>query len=225
MSGTTDPASEPTDNAEWARATDQRINALENSTSLRCGDWVLSTSADGALIASNVNGGSVILAKKPAGGENDPDAIEDPAVPSVSVALAGTQSIASGSPGSAVIFDSVIAEMGGNWTGGLRSFSSVMVPVGGTYMITAHGTFSAANIRQAIAISVDGVARFGGKSVGSTGNIDISAWAMGLLTLNAGQAVGVLAYCSSSSNLEPIGTPAWSTPSAVLSLALVTKLE
>src|SRR4051812_13256704 len=103
MSGTTDPASEPTDNAEWARATDQRINSLENSTSVRAGDWVLSTSADGALIASNVNGGSVILAKKPAGGENDPDAIEDPAVPSVSVALAGTQSIASGSPGSAVI--------------------------------------------------------------------------------------------------------------------------
>lgn len=223
MSGTTDPANEPADNAEWARATDQRINSLENSTSLRAGDWVLTTSADGALIASNINGGSVILAKKPAEGENDPDAIEDPVVPSVSVSLAGTQAITSS--GTAVLFDSVIAEVGGNWTGGLRTFSSVMVPVAGTYMITASGTFSGANLRYAVAISVDGIARFGGKSVGSTGNIDIGAWAVGLLPLNAGQAVGVLAYASSSTNLEPIGTPAWNTPSAVLSLAMITKLE
>lgn len=223
MSGSTDPVSAPTDNAEWARQTDQRVGALENSASVRVGSWVLSTSADGNLIGSYADGGSVVLAKKPAGGETDPDAIEDPVVPSVSVALAATQSVSSS--GTPVIFDSVLAEVGGDWTGGLRTFNSVVVPVGGTYMITAMATFSTSNLRYAVAVSVDGIARLGGKSVGSTGNVDIGAWAMGLLPLNAGQAVGILAYASSTSNLEPIGTPAWNTPSAVLSLGLITKLE
>lgn len=223
MSGSTDPVAAPTDNAEWARQTDQRVNALENSASVRVGAWVLSTSDDGNLIASHSDGGSVVLAKKPAGGETDPDAIEDPVIPSVSVALSATQSVTSS--GTPVIFDSVLAEVGGDWTGGLRTFNSVVVPVGGTYMMTASGTFSGANLRYAVAISVDGVARFGGKSVGSTGNVDIGAWAVGMLPLNAGQAVGIIAYASSTTNLEPLGAPAWNTPSAVLSLALITKLE
>lgn len=223
MSGSTDPVAAPTDNAEWARQTDQRVNALENSASVRVGSWVLSTSDDGNLIASYADGGSVVLAKKPAGGEVDPDAIEDPVVPSVSVALSATQSVSSS--GTPVVFDSVLAEVGGDWTGGLRTFNSVVVPVGGTYMMTASGTFAGANLRYAVAISVDGVARFGGKSVGSTGNVDIGAWAVGMLPLNAGQAVGIIAYASSTTNLEPLGAPAWNTPSAVLSLALITKLE
>jgi hypothetical protein len=225
MTGTTDQANEPTDNAEWARSADQRLSALENPTNQRIGSWVLSESADGNLIASYATGGSTVLAKKPAGGETDPDAIEDPITPSVSVALNATQAITSGSPGTAVIFDSVLAEVGGNWTGGLRSFNSVNVPVAGTYMITAYAGFAAANIRQAVAITVDGVPQIGGKSVGSTGNVDIGAWAMGLLTLAAGKAVGILAYCSSASNIEVMGTPSWNTPAAVLSLALITRAE
>lgn len=136
MSGTTDPVSAPTDNAEWARQTDQRINSLENSSSVRVGAWVLSTSDDGNLIASHSNGGSRVLAVKPPDGETDPDAIEDAANPSV-CATRVTPFAVPASPGGVVRFDGVSSENGGNWTGGKNDFDSIIVPVPGSYWVSA----------------------------------------------------------------------------------------
>ncbi len=76
MSGTPKvPA--PKDDEDWARNTQRRVEGLENPTAQRVGDWVISTSDAGSLIASNVNGGAVVLAAKPKDGEKDPDSISD----------------------------------------------------------------------------------------------------------------------------------------------------
>jgi hypothetical protein len=226
MSGTTDQPNEPTDNAEWARATDQRITSLENPTSQRIGEWVLSTSDNGNLIASHMNGGSTVLAKKPTEGEVDPDKIEDPVNSAVSVALVGSQSISGGGTGTPIIFDSVAAEVGGNWTGGLRTFASVMVPAAGVYALFGSAQFSADTARYGVAITVDDMPRLGGKTPQSgVTSVDCSSWAFGVLPLEAGQAIGLLAYCSASSSVRASTTP-WSSPvPCTLSLALITRLD
>lgn len=72
MSGTA-KVKPPKDDAEWARNTQRRIEQVENPASTRIGAWVLSTDPEsGNLIASNVNGGAVVLANQPEGeGEAD----------------------------------------------------------------------------------------------------------------------------------------------------------
>ncbi|TCN51776.1 hypothetical protein EV641_109167 [Rhodococcus sp. SMB37] len=61
------------DDAEWARNTQRRLEQVEHPASSRIGNWVLSTDSDtGDLIASNVNGGSVVIANEPEdGGDAD----------------------------------------------------------------------------------------------------------------------------------------------------------
>lgn len=87
----------PKNDAEWARNTEKRLNAAENTTSIRVGEWVLSTSADtGNLIASHVDGGSVVLAVKPAASAN-PDEILDSAEPYIKVERQQNQAEARGS--------------------------------------------------------------------------------------------------------------------------------
>lgn len=56
----------PRTEAEFGRAVVRRLEDVENPTAIRCGDWVLSTGEDGDLIASHSEGGSVLLAKRPA---------------------------------------------------------------------------------------------------------------------------------------------------------------
>lgn len=67
MSGTA-KVKPPKDDAEWARNTQRRIEQVEHPSSARVGPWVISTDAEsGALIASHVNGGAVVLANEPEG--------------------------------------------------------------------------------------------------------------------------------------------------------------
>ncbi|MCB8914025.1 hypothetical protein L612_007800000030 [Rhodococcus rhodochrous J38] len=74
MSGTA-KVKPPKDDAEWARNTQRRIEQIEHPSSTRIGPWVLSTSQEsGALTASHVNGGAVVLANEPEG-EGDADAV------------------------------------------------------------------------------------------------------------------------------------------------------
>lgn len=65
MTGTAKVKS-PKSDQEWVRNTEKRLGQTEHPTSMRAGAWVLSTDPDtGNLIASHVNGGSVILSAPP----------------------------------------------------------------------------------------------------------------------------------------------------------------
>lgn len=69
--------------AEWARETDRRVAGMETPEAQRVGPWVLSAQqGTGKLIASHVDGGSVLLASPPPAGEGaDPDALVEPPEP------------------------------------------------------------------------------------------------------------------------------------------------
>ncbi len=54
----------PRTDPEWARDIQRRVEALEDSISVRIGDWVLNVK-DGDLIASTMSGVSVVLAESP----------------------------------------------------------------------------------------------------------------------------------------------------------------
>ena len=54
----------PRTDIEWARDIQRRIEALEDSVSVRIGDWVLNVK-DGNLVASTMSGVTVVLAESP----------------------------------------------------------------------------------------------------------------------------------------------------------------
>ena len=54
----------PRTDPEWARDIQRRIEALEDSVSVRIGGWVLNVK-DGNLVASTVSGVTVVLAESP----------------------------------------------------------------------------------------------------------------------------------------------------------------
>ena len=54
----------PRTDPEWARDIQRRVEALEDSTSVRIGDWVLNVK-DGNLVASTMSGVTVVLAESP----------------------------------------------------------------------------------------------------------------------------------------------------------------
>lgn len=54
----------PRTDPEWARDIQRRVEALEDSVSVRIGDWVLNVK-DGNLVASTVSGVTVVLAESP----------------------------------------------------------------------------------------------------------------------------------------------------------------
>lgn len=196
MSGTAEPVTEPINDAEWARDTTRRLESLENPTSQRVGQWVLSTSDDGNLIASHVDGGSVVLAKKPAAAENNPDEIDDPVVPSLSATRTANYTVAAN--GGIVRFDGVEVEAGGDWTGGARSFDQVVIPVSGSYRVTGTVHFSShGGSTVGVAVRVNGLTRIAGRfndqnSSGAT-NPWMTAVCSRVLQLTAGDAVDLYA--------------------------------
>lgn len=54
----------PRTDPEWARDIQRRVEALEDSVSVRIGDWVLNV-RDGNLVASTMSGVTVVLAESP----------------------------------------------------------------------------------------------------------------------------------------------------------------
>lgn len=111
---------------------DKRAGATENPSSTRVGPWVLSTDEDGNLIASNSNGGAVVLAKTPDVEGKDPDAI-DTGLPFLKLNRAEPQSLpAFGS--APIVYDAIVTN-NGNW--GITSVpvQIVTVPENGHYLI------------------------------------------------------------------------------------------
>ncbi|MFR9773026.1 hypothetical protein [Nocardia sp. SC052] len=182
MSGTAEPVTPPATDAEWARDTTRRLESLENPTSVRVGPWVLSASTEGHLVGSHVEGGSVILARKPGAGENDPDAIEDPIAATLGATRTAEQNI--GTSGAAVIWDGTAVEVGGDWTRGQTMFDSVVVPKTGAYWVSANIHFKT---RQWLSVSIraDGVPVAGGR----VDNPDLIPW----VTVPPGKVVGLVA--------------------------------
>lgn len=223
MSGTAEPVRQPKNDAELARDVVRRLDSLENPTSMRAGAWVLSTSADGHLIASNVGGGSVIVARRPSGGENDPDAITDSRPPSLSATRTAVQTIAVG--GSVVRFDGTEVEEG-NWTGGQSLFDAVQVPVSGAYRVSGcvHAATHASNTPIGVGIRVDGQFRAGAKFFDTT-NPWMTATVSRILRLTAGQSIDMFAYATTAVN---IGAADWWTPGSpptTLDINLVTERD
>ena len=210
MSGTAEPVRPAKNDPEWARETTRRLDSVENPTSQRVGEWVLSTSAEGHLIGSHVEGGSVILARKPSTGENDPDAIQDNVIPALSVTRSVDQSVAS--TGTKVIFDGTRLELGGNWTGGMSTFDSVAVPVDGTYWCSAAVQFKAGPGYFFAGIWVDDVATLSGKTVDSDGGSWLTTTVADLVQLRAGQKITLYAALgggvvgSSATSSTPVPT-------------------
>ena len=54
----------PRNDPEWARDIQRRVEELENSTSVRIGNWVLNV-RNGNLVASTMSGVTVVLAESP----------------------------------------------------------------------------------------------------------------------------------------------------------------
>ncbi|WP_280420637.1 hypothetical protein [Nocardia carnea] len=219
MTGTAESVREPKTDAELARDLDRRLKSLENSTSLRCGPWVFSASDDGHLIASHVEGGSVIVARKPPPGENDPDAIED-ATPAVVLIRSDLQAIPA--TGAIVQWDGVLAEIGGDWTSGARTLESVAVPVSGIYRITCTLHWSQGSLAAATGIQIDGETMLAGRFVESSGVAWPSSIAVGDLPLEAG--AGIAAYALPGAPRSIGGSALGSPPiPCMLSVSLIAR--
>lgn len=188
MAGTPDSVRPPANDAEWARAAEKRLTALENSGSVRVGAWVLSESDDGHLIASHSGGGAIVLARKPANGEVDPDAISE-AMPSVTLVRTALQTVPNA--GTTVVWDGVRFERG-SWTGGKSTLDSVVVPEDGFYFVNATLFWNTGGY-MVTTIFVNGQTRISGKEY-DNGSEWPTSTAIGRLPLYAGDSVSVYAH-------------------------------
>lgn len=137
MSGTA-KVKPPKNNAEWARNTQKQITSLEHPTSQRIGDWVLSTHPDtGALIASNVNGGSIVLAVQPAPSDNA-DIVAGQGQPYIKVERQQNQQEARGTMAT-VLWDT-LAYQTEHW-GFAPTASDIVIPEDGVYYCQYHLAF------------------------------------------------------------------------------------
>ncbi|WP_157181994.1 hypothetical protein [Nocardia testacea] len=213
----------PKNNAEWARNTEKRLNSAEHPTSMRVGAWTISTHPDtGALIASNVNGGSLILAEPPAPSDTaDPDAITTD-VAQVTMTRTALQAIPAG--GALVQWDGSLSEIG-QWTSGgsgTQVVEAITVPISGVYQLSSTVHWEVGSIAATIGIRVDGVTVIAGRYVESSGIVWPSSIAVGELPLEAGSSISVIALPGAARNIgaSTLGTPA--IPST-LSLHLIAR--
>lgn len=124
----------PKDNAEWARNVQSRLDQVEHPASSRVGSWVLSTDPDtGNLIASFVNGGSIILAKAPEAGTNPDDTVTTQPLPRIQLKRIADQGIPVGGQ-TAVSWDTQIRNVGG-WGVTTLPVDTITVPEDGLYLL------------------------------------------------------------------------------------------
>lgn len=137
MSGTA-KVKPPNTNAEWARNVQKRLDQVEHPASARIGAWVLSTDSEtGALIASNVNGGSTVIAAAPSG-QTEADEILTSDFPHIKLERQAVQSADRGSV-QLVQWDT-LTHASPEW-GVDTPTTSFVVPVGGTFLCCYHLAF------------------------------------------------------------------------------------
>lgn len=145
MSGTA-RVKPPRNDAEWARNTQKRLDQVENPASTRVGQWVLSTEADtGNLLASFVNGGSVVLAKAPEPGGNPDDVTGTEPFPSLKLKRTANQEIDNNTTVN-VSWDTLDRNVGG-WNATALPVETITVPEAGLYLVIFKLVFTASNAK------------------------------------------------------------------------------
>lgn len=202
MSGTA-KVKPPKNNAEWARNTEKRLNQTEHPTSQRIGDWVLSTHPEtGDLIASNVNGGSIILAGKPAASA-DADAVATQGQPFIKVQREQNQQEARGAT-ALVLWDSLIYQTD-EW-GFVPTGTDIVIPEDGIYLCQYHLAFlNSSNVVNKAVFLIDAVVKMAQEYDPS------DAWWQSMylveaFPLNAGQVISCGAFVSGSGTFD-FGSP------------------
>lgn len=206
----------PRSNQEWARNTEKRLNQAEHPASSRMGDWVLSTDpSTGNLIASYVNGGSVVLVEPPEGGL-DPDAVTVTGFPHITVARIATQNITI-SVLTLIIWDTIQRQTSFLFT---APGTDLVVVQPGQYLATinTYGTNTAsAQSSIAAAILVNGSAFVLSESFYTdTTTVTMTAGCTGILDLAAGDVISGQVIAQGNTT---IGTSARG-PNAVTSMSL-----
>lgn len=211
----------PRSDAEFARNTTRRLESVENPESMRAGEWVLSTSEDGSLIASNVNGGSVVLSGPPPPGE-DPDRIVSDVLPELKVRRSTTQRV----PGSTVgtVEWDAIDTMTGAWSVlATDTFTEVYVPRDGLYLVIYKLSWSdsSEDIRKAM-IEINGVVTDAHEiRPGSNRAFIMSHYLVNTYPLTSSQPIKALAWTAGSSLLNaPFGFSE-NDPNSFTSLSVV----
>lgn len=219
MSGTAN-VKPPKNDQEWARNTERRLTQAEHPLSARAGNWVFSTNPDtGDLIASNVNGGSVIIAKEPVPSEDaNPDVITAASY-QVTVTRTALQAIAAG--GNTVIWDGVLTEIGEGWGTGPGA-TTVTAPVSGVYRMSSMLQWEVGGVACTTAILVDNSTVLIGRFPDTTGGGWVSSIASGEVHVSAGSEISVYALPATAG--RNIGASQLSNPAvpSSLSVSLIT---
>lgn len=223
MSGTakTKPAK---NDQEWARNTQKRLEAVENPTSTRVGEWVLSTDADtGNLIASHVDGGSVVLATKPAASQN-PDDIVSTTTPFIKVERQKTQTESRGVV-VPVKWDTVASQTT-DW-GFSPPGTDIDIPVNGIYEIHYHLAFlNSSTVTNKGVVLVNGVVVMAQEFNPYTED----SWYIGIymtdvFNLNAGDVISGGAYVSGSGSMDFGSSAADPAVHTSMSIQLISQRE
>lgn len=206
----------PRNNPEWARNTEKRLNAAENPTAIRVGEWTLSTQdGTGNLIASHVEGGSVILAAKPAASEEPDEVTDTDEQPHIKVERQATQSESRGTA-HLVEWDTV-AYATGDW-GFTPVATDIVIPQDGVYIIIYNLVFlNSSDVVNKAILLIDGVVRDAQEvnyEVGVFNNFYLS----NTFAMTAGTIVSAAAFVSGSGTFD-FG-PSSADPTVFTSLSL-----
>ena len=202
----------PQTDEEWARNTQRRIEQVEHPASTRIGAWVLSTDPEsGNLIASNVNGGAVVLANEPSG-EGGADTVASE-YSSIKVERRANQS---GSGYLPIVWDTV-AHATSDWPSA-EGVAEVAVPSDGLWLVHAHlqsPVTSGSTCKARVVF--DGVPRMAARHLPYTG-AEVSIYMTEPIQLTAGTTVGLEGWLTGGANFT--WGPSDNDPAVVTFLAL-----
>lgn len=206
----------PKTNEEWARNVEKKLDTPD--TSVRVGAWVLSTDpATGNLIGSHVDGGSVVIASKPAPSA-DVDAVASAGQALLKLERQANQNEPRGTT-ALVLWDTVTYQTE-EW-GFVPTGSDVSIPETGVYEISYHLAFlNSSSIISKATVFIDGVVKMAQEYNPHT---DESWWESMYISevfaLNAGAVVSCGAYVSGSGTFDFGASGA--DPSVYTSLSLL----
>lgn len=187
-------------NAELLRNHQRRLEQVENPTSTRVGDWVFSTQPDtGNLLASHVDGGSVVLAAKPASADS-PDEVARTDFPYIKVERQQNQAEARGSA-HLVQWDTVAYQSSD--FGFTPTATDISIPVDGVYACTFNLVFlnQSAVTNKAIFL-IDGVVKMAQEQFWSGGATYCNFYLHDTFSLSAGTIVAAAAFVSGSGTFD-----------------------
>lgn len=186
-------------NAEQVRNMVRRTEQLENPTSTRMGDWVISTQPDtGNLLASHVDGGSVVLAAKPASAES-PDDVARTDFPYIKVERQQNQAEARGS--SHLVDWDTVAYQSSDF-GFTPTATDISIPVDGVYDCTLNLIFkNQSNVTNKAIFLIDGVVKMAQEQFWSN-SVYCNFYLREPFSLSAGTIVSAAAFVSGSGTFD-----------------------